>query len=260
MNIFPSHRYKKLLSSLIYLFSYKKLLSIRSQNNGEESKILQDIVPYIENKSFIEFGFDIDEFNSMPLIESNFKGLLIESWNLEVNLFNLIAKVHKLNTRACNDFLSLDNLELIELFVKKAHGLGVLSIDIDGNDYWILKAILKFVNPEVIIVEYNASFLDHSISIPYDKSFDISMQKSSIYHGASLMAFYNMLSVKGYSLVANTNGINLFFMQNNLVEKANMKGYEGMEIYKENGLRNHGQISNAKEQWSTINNLEFTEV
>jgi hypothetical protein len=33
-----------------------------------------------------------------------------------------------------------------------------------------------------------------------------------------------------------------------------------MEIYKENGLRNHGQMSNAKEQWSTINNLEFTEV
>jgi hypothetical protein len=49
-------------------------------------------------------------------------------------------------------------------------------------------------------------------------------------------------------------------MQQTLAQKANMQAYEGMEIYKENGLRNYGQKSNAKEQWLTINNLEFTEV
>jgi hypothetical protein len=260
MNIFPSHRYKKIFRSLIYLFSHKRFLTIKSQNDGEESKLLNDLAPYLEKKSFIEFGFDIGEFNSVPLISHGFKGLLIESWHVEVHLFNLIAKTHKLKTKALNCFLTLDDIEPIELFVKANQGLGVLSVDIDGNDYWILLEILKIVNPEVIIVEYNASFLDYSITVPYDKDFDISKQQSPIYHGASLMAFYNLLSVKNYRLVANTNGINLFFIKKELADKANMKSYKGMEIYKENKLRNDGNTTNAKDQWATIKNLEYIEV
>ena len=51
--------------------------------------------------------------------------------------------------------------------------IGCLSLDIDGNDYWILKKIInENICPEVIITEYNASFLDKSISVPYDESFD----------------------------------------------------------------------------------------
>ena len=47
--------------------------------------------------------------------------------------------------------------------------LGVLSIDIDGNDYWILNEILSTKqNIEMIVVEYNASFLDNCITVPYD--------------------------------------------------------------------------------------------
>ena len=48
--------------------------------------------------------------------------------------------------------------------VKKNDGkLGVLSVDIDGNDYWILKKLLIHFKPEIICVEYNASFLKHKL-------------------------------------------------------------------------------------------------
>ena len=51
--------------------------------------------------------------------------------------------------------------------------LGVLSIDIDGNDYWILNEILSTKsNIEMIVVEYNASFLDKCITVPYDENFN----------------------------------------------------------------------------------------
>ena len=55
------------------------------------------------------------------------------------------------------------------------------AMDVDGNEYWLIDKILsKEIIPEVIITEYNASFLDYSITVPYDKDFDISRQQSPI--------------------------------------------------------------------------------
>ena len=48
MNIFPNHRYRRIFRSLIYLFSHKRFLTIKSQNDGEESKLLNDLAPYLK--------------------------------------------------------------------------------------------------------------------------------------------------------------------------------------------------------------------
>ena len=134
-----------------------------------------------------------------------------------------------------------------------------MSIDIDGNDYWILKKIVESnIFPEVIVVEYNASFLDRSISIPYDELFDRKKKhKSGFYHGASLLAFYRLLDAKNYNLVKIVGGANAIFINDYLLKKTKLAKYTPDEIYEECLLRNKWSNLTAKDQFEIIKHLEF---
>jgi len=93
--------------------------------------------------------------------------------------------------------------------------LGILSIDIDGNDYWVWEKI-EVVNPIIVIVEWNSVFgLDHAISIPYDPDFQrTKAHYSNLFWGASIAAFSHLAERKGYFLLgSNTAGNNLFFVR-----------------------------------------------
>jgi hypothetical protein len=90
----------------------------------------------------------------------------------------------------------------------------VLSLDIDGNDYWVLEA-LQAVRPRVIVVEYNASFgPERSVTIPYTRDFDrYSVHASGFYHGASLTALARLGERKGYVLAGcDSRGTNAFLV------------------------------------------------
>jgi hypothetical protein len=91
-----------------------------------------------------------------------------------------------------------------------------LSIDIDGNDYWIWEA-LEAINPRVVMVESNAAFGDRPVVVPYDPTFVYSDE----YFGAGPEAFRRLASRKGYRLVgANRFGFNLIFVRNGIGETA----------------------------------------
>ena len=99
--------------------------------------------------------------------------------------------------------------------------LSLLSIDIDGNDYWIWKAI-ECIDPEIVVIEYNAIFgSEKSVTIPYSENFN--RQKyhwSNSYFGASLYALYKLGLQKNYILVGtNYNGNNAFFVKRNCLKK-----------------------------------------
>lgn len=83
-----------------------------------------------------------------------------------------------------------------------------ISIDTDGNDYWILENIMKAnIRPYVVCVEYNPKW-DESVSIPYDK--DISWKGTS-YYGASGAAYCNLMMEYGYRMVSCLGAMNLIF-------------------------------------------------
>jgi hypothetical protein len=93
--------------------------------------------------------------------------------------------------------------------------IGLLSIDLDGNDYWIWQAI-KAVNPIICICEYNAVFGDiHPISVPYDPAFFLtSAHYSHLYWGTSIAALRLLASRKGYRFVGTTlAGNDAFFVR-----------------------------------------------
>jgi hypothetical protein len=93
--------------------------------------------------------------------------------------------------------------------------IGLLSIDVDGNDYWVWDSI-EVVQPIICICEYNAVFGDlHPISIPYDPAFDRNKAHYSyLYFGASINALRSLAQGKGYRFVGTTAAANdAFFVR-----------------------------------------------
>ncbi|MDD2236492.1 MAG: hypothetical protein PHG65_04715 [Kiritimatiellae bacterium] len=91
-----------------------------------------------------------------------------------------------------------------------------LAIDIDGNDYWVWKALdEKRFSPRMVCIEYNCFFApDVSVTLPYDLNRTYGKTR---YYGASAAALYNLAQAKGYSLVCVEWFMNLFFVRNDLL-------------------------------------------
>jgi hypothetical protein len=93
--------------------------------------------------------------------------------------------------------------------------IDLLSIDIDGNDYWVWEAIEQ-VNPRVVIIETHVEFGLNPIVVPYDPNY-MYPGKHPVYHGASPVAMQKLAQKKGYRLVAaNELGINHIYLRNDL--------------------------------------------
>jgi hypothetical protein len=95
--------------------------------------------------------------------------------------------------------------------------IDLLSLDLDGIDYWICEA-LDCVSPRAIVLEYNARLGPvHSLSVPYRVDF----VAQGGYWGASLAAFARLSRRKGYRLIGcDCSGINAFFIRSGIAEDA----------------------------------------
>jgi len=97
--------------------------------------------------------------------------------------------------------------------------IGLLSIDIDGYDYWVWDA-LSVIQPQVVVIETQVAFGERDLVVPYDKNY-IFPGKHPVYHGASPYAMVKLGEKKGYRLVgANDLGFNFIFVRNDLAQEA----------------------------------------
>jgi len=232
----------------------------KSQNDNKENIFLNELKNNIKNKYFIEIGFHHIEYNCICLVQDNFQGLMIDGGR-KINIFmlKLIFFLIGKKIHIKNQFITREN---IISFLRDRSDIGCLSIDIDGNDFWIIKKIIdEKIFPEIIVIEYNASFLEKSISIPYEENFDRKRKHfSGFYHGASLKAYYKLLSKKNYHLVRTIGGSNAFFVNTDLKNKCKLKSFQPEEIYEECKLRNLWSNSDAKQQFDMIKHLKFDEI
>ena len=104
----------------------------------------------------------------------------------------------------------------------QSSGVGdveLMSIDIDGNDYWIWEAI-NCINPKVVVIEARIEFGSRSIVVPYDAGHAYPGPHPD-YFGGSLTAMAKLANTKGYRLVgANSYGFNLIFVRQGCGEEA----------------------------------------
>lgn len=175
----------------------------------------------IENKTFIEFGVeDFLESNCRYLMmKDNWSGFVIDGSSTNIRRLKQSYFYCRYDLLALHAFITKDNINELLARSAFAQDLGILSIDLDGNDYHILEAI-TFFNPRILICEYNAVFgATRKISIPYDPHFVCgTWHYSNLYFGASLGAIAHLAKRKGYSLVGtNSAGANAFFVRDDLL-------------------------------------------
>ena len=186
--------------------------------NGEDG-IIQFLIQNteIKNKIFVEFGVETyKEANTKFLLLNNgWSGLIIDG---DKDAMEKIASsdLHwKYDLKSIGNFITKDNINEIIKSAGIEGEIGLLSVDIDGNDYWVFENI-DCVNPQILIMEYNSMFGDtHKISVPYDENFVRSQKHySNLYYGASIAALCDIANKKGYDLVgSNSFGNNLFFIR-----------------------------------------------
>jgi len=99
--------------------------------------------------------------------------------------------------------------------------VDLLSLDIDGIDYWLWNAI-EVVSPRVVIAEVQAIWgSERSVTVPYSPDFRAGFFNGfGIYSGASLPAFVKLAAKKGYRLVGcERYGFNAVFLRNDVGQR-----------------------------------------
>ena len=99
--------------------------------------------------------------------------------------------------------------------------IDLLSLDMDGVDYWVWQA-LEVVQSRLVVLEYNNRWpADRSVTVPNSKDF-VAIEADTEgegYFGASLAAFNKLARQKGYRLIgANSPNTNAFFLQNGIAD------------------------------------------
>jgi hypothetical protein len=171
--------------------------------------------------SFVEFGVEnYRESNTRFLIvNNNWRGLVLDGNEDAINYIRKDEIYWRHTLTARHAFVTRDNINDLLKEAEFLGEIGLLSIDIDGNDYWVWEK-LNVVDPAIVIVEYNSIFgPDLAVTIPYEPRFARHRAHySGQFWGASLQALASLAQRKGYSLVGcNSAGNNAYFVRNNKI-------------------------------------------
>jgi hypothetical protein len=206
-----------------------------------EDGIIQYLVHNIEikNKVFIEFGVEnYEEANTkFLLMRDNWRGLIIDSSQKNIDSIKESELSWRYDLKVKTGFITAENIDDLIKQENIEGEVGLLSIDIDGNDYWVWEKI-EVVQPVIVIVEYNSVFgKDSVVTVPYDKEFERHKKHySGLYWGASLGAFVYLAEKKGYAFVgSNSAGNNAFFVRKDRL--GNIKAVTAEEGYVESKFR-----------------------
>lgn len=180
----------------------------------------------IAHETFIEFGVgSYEEANTRFLLTNrNWRGLILDaSEDVRRITHEQLHWRHDIVWGV--EFVTRENIN--QLFAKYGFQgeIGLLSIDMDGNDLWILEAITT-VSPAILVCEYNAIFGDLlPLTVPYDPTFSITKYDNSmLYFGASIAAMRRVAERKGYVFVGScSNGVNAFFVRGDLAHHLDKK-------------------------------------
>lgn len=176
----------------------------------------------VPNTRFVEFGVEtFKEANCRFLLQNrNWKGLVMDGSEQNLASLKALPLYWMYDLTAKPAFVTAENIN--QLIEEAGFGgpLGILSVDIDGNDYWVWKAI-DAVDPAIVICEYNPILGDtRPVTVPYKPDFTrFDAHYSGLYFGSSIAALRHLAKSKGYRFLGtNSNGINAFFVKDALAD------------------------------------------
>lgn len=184
-------------------------------SQGNEEQIIRGLNSALGVTSgwFVEFGaWDGFQYsNTAFLREAGWSGVLIEAdRRYFTKLTHNVSKNE--NIYPIQAFVTAENINELLLKTPLPQDFELLSIDIDGNDYWVWKS-LEY-RPKVVCIEYNSNFTSsESVALRYDPKHVFKTDKN---YGASAAAFVKLGKTKGYTLVDHTPRLNLFFVRDDV--------------------------------------------
>ena len=222
-------------------YEYKKT----SQNN--EDGIIEFIINKIGLKkiNFVEIGFDFYQNNSLNFLGKVNKGLFIDgSEDKVIKLKSITTLLYPFNNiNVVKKLINKDNLNLIiDDHFDNDEEIDFLSIDVDGNDYYLFENLK--IKPKFICIEYNFFFgPDVKCSVTYDKNF--TWEIGSTYFGASLNSLCELAKRKGYYLIAlESHCVNAFFIRSDL--KNNFEIIDNIKFFRIPKYYSIDEIENRK--------------
>ncbi len=175
----------------------------------------------IQSDVFVEFGVeDYSESNTRFLLQNDgWRGVILDARDDHLRFIRERGLDWRYDLNGIQAFVTRENVDQLLRDAGLTGEIGLLSIDVDGNDYWLLEAVTQ-VSPSILVVEYNSLFgKDAAITIPYSPDFDRTRAHfSNLYYGASLSALALLAGRKGYRLVgSNSVGSNAFFVRSDVI-------------------------------------------
>ena len=185
--------------------------------NGEDG-ILEEIVRRIGTGSntFVEFGTGNGKVCNCALLaqEKGWSGIFMEA---DKSKFEGLQSTYAAfsNVKTICAKVTSRNVESLFAEARVPPELDILSIDIDGNDYWVWKAITSW-RPRIVVIEMNGQKpppLDWVMPEDIDH-----VWSGTDYYGASLASLRDLGRKKGYVLVGSeSRGVYAFFVRSDLV-------------------------------------------
>lgn len=202
--------------------------------------IIQYLLQHVDApESFIEFGVETyrESNTRFLLVKDNWRGLVIDGSEANVASITTMAEHWRHDLTAVASFITRENINDLFTAAGFTGEVGLLSIDIDGNDYWVWEAI-EVVSPVVVVAEYNSVFgPEAKVTVPYAADFTRrAAHHSHLFFGASLGALCDLAERKGYAFVgSNSNGNNAYFVR--LDQLGDLRALSAAEGYVESRFR-----------------------
>ncbi len=185
---------------------------MKGYSQHDEDEVLTRLIAVLNPRRWCaEVGVSIE--NGEP--QCNTLALLEQCW--QGNVIDVECPWHPLlKGYLVSERVTVGNFASILEDLHIPHDLGVLSIDVDGIDYWLWRSLPLHWRPSIVVIEYNACLLNQEqrLTVPHDPDF---RWDGSDWFGATAGAMVSLADVKGYVLAAESCHSNLFFVRRGML-------------------------------------------
>ena len=233
--------------------------------NGEDG-ILDLLTRRIlcSNRYFIEIGASngLENNTSWLAVARRWSGLWIEGGQEDSDWCRYVFTSMNYGVEARQMFVTRENApQLLEAALHTDP--DVFSLDIDGNDYYVARALLECgLRPKIFVVEYNSAFgPERAVTIPYQQEFHlVKSHGSNLYYGCSIAGWKKLLAQWNYQFVTvDSNGVNAVFLDPAAFEPEFTRAIQPHE-FAENYSQEREYKGGWLKQWELIGSRELYDI
>jgi hypothetical protein len=233
--------------------------------NGEDGII--DVLRrnlLISNRYFIEIGSadGIDNNTAWLLIAEKYNGIMIDGNSELIKRAKRMVINYSIGAECYNLFITKETVSTLKSLALHIDP-DVLSLDIDGNDYYVANALIEVgFRPKIFVVEYNSVYgSERCCTIKYDPVFEFSLaHPTGLYYGVSIGGWRKFFASNGYHFITvDRNGVNAFFADINCFDHKFLNQIDPLN-YAENQLQLKNFRMTSDKQFKLIVDKEFIDI